>query len=1142
MIPAHPFENRCPVEAASTAGNKQSPKRNLQGRQRLWRNAPRQLLVLVVFAAMCASMTGCLLLSPRGAKSLKVFPFSALFRIIGQLTADMYGVDPASPQASGTPPYYPFLMREADCSLTRVVIDSTSTVVETDPNYQDFLHQHLQISTTPDQFPNGCNDPSTGIAMEQAAVVGKLSGGSTAIAVVSTDGVLTGVISSTGTVSAQQDHATVPSNNPNSVIFGIASADLNGDGVPDIVVASEVFGQSAGTLSIFLGNGDGTFTAGQVLTVPQAMSSSLGFTIDDVNGDSKLDLVAVTTPTSGSGITVFLGKGDGTFPTTGVNGPSGANGSIVISADFNNDTKKDLATNTGQILLGNGDGTYTLQAGVVGVGQLVGLAAADFNKDGKLDLAFSNASANTTDIYNGKGDGTFTYSASYPAIAGFQNLDASDLNGDGFPDLFVGTAHGGVFTSDLNTAAMFQSRLNSGDGTLGKLRAYLPSNFVMQHFLNSTNSVFDVADFTGDGKPDIATLDFSSSGASISVLKGNGDGTFQQPGIETAVSGFTAPLSAAALVAGDLNGDGKNDVVFAWTDGSNNGHVSVALGKGDGTFQTQTNYAVPGSGMGVLNGALIFGNDAADGIVLADVNGDGKPDIVFIASAGAGRSATSSLYVMLNTGGGALQSPQLIDSKPYLKSVAAGDVNGDGKADIVVATGDMNNQIAAAAFLYISKGDGTFQSLATLAFGSDYPGPVAIADVNGDGKADLIFAGEDKSFEGGKVQVLPGKGDGTFQSPVTTAHPVFYPSSIAMADILHNGKLDVLLGGCCGNVSTFAMPGNGDGTFDATNSGFTFLGTSSVYLKLVDINGDGTPELFEASSGNSTPLAIDVFVSSPQPALTGTNTALQASATTITQGQSVMFSATVTPQSGSGTPTGSVNFIDGSTTIGNGTLNGSGVATFSTSTLAVGTHSIAASYAGDTTFAASTSSAVSVTVNSSAPPDFTLGAIAANPPSGTIDAGDTATFTITVTPTNGFAGSVTFACSPASVPPHSTCTPNPPSLTFNSSSAQTSTLSVATTARNLMPVAPRPVAPLELHSLNVSLSLALMFASAFFALRKRRIRLALGCALVAGVILVGCGGGKHAGSSGTPAATYMITITAASGGTTHSTMVTLTVN
>lgn len=815
------------------------------------------------------------------------------------------GVILASPDLSATPPYSSFLMRTADCSLTRVVLDSNHNVVEEDPNYQDSLQQALHIPTIADQFPVGCNDPTTGIAMEQGAVAGKFSNGNTAVAAVSADGVSSYVISNASKLVSQQDYPTVPASNPDSVVFGIAATDLNGDGIPDLVVASEIFGESAGTLSVFLGNGDGTFTAGQVVTVPLASSASLGFTIDDVNRDGKLDLVAVAEVSSGPAIEVFLGNGNGTFAATGMNGPSVVNANIIVSADFNGDGKKDLATNTGQILLGNGNGTYTLLSQTVGSGEFVGLAAADFNKDGKIDLAFTNQNSGTVDVYYGQGDGTFTFSASYPAIDGLQNIDASDLDGDGFPDLFVGTAHGGVYTLDSGTGNFFQSLLNYGDGTFGKSRAYLPSNYVLQNYTNlGANAVYDVADFTGDSKPDIVTLDFNSGGASLSVLKGNGDGTFQQPGVETPIAGLTSPMQAAALAAADLNNDGKMDVVFAWSDNGGNGHVSVALGNGNGTFQAQKDYSVPGAGMGVLNGALVFGNDAANGLALADINGDKQPAIVFIASSGATRSSTSELYAMVNNGNGTFQNPQLIDTKPYLKYLAVQDVNGDGKADILAAAGDMNNQVAATAYLYLSKGGGTFQPPATLAFGSDYPGPVAIADVNGDQKPDLILVGENQRLTGGNVEVLLGHGNGTFQSPVSTAHPIFYPSSIAVADVTGDGKPDVVLGACCGFNYTFVLPGNGDGSFNATNSGYLPLGPSSAYLKLMDVNGDGLPELFQASSGGGNPLAIDVLVTNPQPLAaspTPTPTPTVSATSTATATPKPTITPTPTP-SGKATP------------------------------------------------------------------------------------------------------------------------------------------------------------------------------------------------------------------------------------------------
>src|SRR5262249_37607012 len=152
--------------------------------------------------------------------------------------------------------------------------------------------------------------------------------------------------------------------------------------------------------------------------------------------------------------------------------------------------------------------------------------------------------------------------------------------------------------------------------------------------------------------------------------------------------------------------------------------------------------SVPGSRMGVLNPIFVFGNGAANGMALADVNGDGKPDIVFLVGANSTLSSTSDLYIMLNNGNGTFQSAQLIDSKTYFRYLAAKDLTGNGDADIGATAGSLNNMVQGAAYLYMSNGNGTFQSAVAEPQGSYYPGAVVIADVNGDGKQDLIFAGE----------------------------------------------------------------------------------------------------------------------------------------------------------------------------------------------------------------------------------------------------------------------------------------------------------------------------------------------------------------------------------------------------------------
>lgn len=278
-------------------------------------------------------------------------------------------------------------------------------------------------------------------------------------------------------------------------------------------------------------------------------------------------------------------------------------------------------------------------------------------------------------------------------------------------------------------------------------------------------------------------------------------------------------------------------------------------------------------------------------------------------------------------------------------------------------------------------------------------------------------------------------------------------------------------------------------------------------------------------------------------ALTCTTTALQAAPATITFGQSTTLTATVAPQAGSGTPTGTVNFLDGSTNIGNGTLNGSGVATFSTTTLAVGTHSITAAYQGDTSFAASTSSAVPVQVNAAPAPDFS---VAATPASQSVTPGQSTSYTLTLSPLNGFNQAVTIACSGA--PTDSTCSPASSPVTLNGSAASQVQINVTTTAASLLPPGTHPFGGWRMPAVLASLMLlCLLIADRFHrqSIALRRWLAGAACATAIAFVLVGCGGGNKSTppptNGGTPAGTSTLTLTCTSGSTTHTTTVSLVV-
>ena len=978
----------------------------MDGKSGGWRRTLCGGTFCVVAIMSLISMTAC-----KQSSSLHDNSANKLVRYCFFITADsctnwqetnMSDPAPAGPN----PPYVAVAVRQDDCSLTRFILDDTSAIQPafTIPNYQDQLHQNSALTTTSDQFKNGCTDPTTGIGSQQGLAIGPFANGNRVLVGLSNSDVVLTIINSTGSIVSTQNVLLIPASETSAIAFTAATADLNGDGNGDIVVASSGFsGANSGQVSILLGNGDGTFQTPANIPVVAPIT---GVTIDDMNGDGKLDLIVVglTLFNGGTGLEFLPGKGDGTFGTA-IPAPDGVQGLVAVTADFNNDNKKDIATSTGQILLGNGTGTFTLQPATLPTltptggnpNTQTGIAAADFNKDGKMDLAVTNAVALTVDLYFGNGDGTFTYQESYPSVFGHQNIQTTDIDGDGNADLFVGTASGGGYGTDINAQGLFLSLLNNGTGRMAAAHAYLPAQPALQFPV-----VYDMADFNGDKKPDILTIgaDAGNTTALLSVLKGNGDGTFAK-GTNTniTIGGLVnAQAHLNALVAGDFDGDGKIDAAFAYTDQAGNNTVSVALGNGDGTFKVQSDFSLPAA---VVN------------LVVADINGDGKPDFAFIANPSTtGDTTGTELFVMLNqstSGNLSFHAAQLIDSKPNLGFITASDLNGDNKQDVILTSSNQGTQAQGMVFVYLGKGDGTFQTAAPFSAGT-FPGPVTAADLTSDGKLDLLVAATNSDLTTGTLTVLPGKGDGTFGTAITSQISEGSGSSIVVGNTVPGDEPHVILGTCCGDNLTLDLVSVGDGTFLplAQQDSSMPLGVSAQLVKLVDVNGDNLPDLAMVSNQ----YAIEVFLnlSGSQVATTPTNTALTASATTTAFGQSVTFTATVTPQSGTGVPTGTVTFFDGATPLGSAGLQNSGTtSTLQTSTLAVGAHSITATYSGDANFATSTSTAVVVTVSQGPPKASTTTVVTASPNPATFGANVTLTATVTSATAGAISGTVTFS-------------------------------------------------------------------------------------------------------------------------------------
>jgi hypothetical protein len=336
------------------------------------------------------------------------------------------------------------------------------------------------------------------------------------------------------------------------------------------------------------------------------------------------------------------------------------------------------------------------------------------------------------------------------STTGPRDLAVADVNGDGRPDLLA--ANGGNMTSSAgNTAGVL---LGTSTGIFGPAATYATG---ISSGPNSNPVDIAVADMNGDGYPDLLTANFSSNSNSVGVLLGNGNGTFR-PAANYG-SGITNPSRVAV---GDLTGDGKLDLLLT---NSSLSWAGVLRGNGDGTFQTATTF-------------WLNGNSRPAGIALADVNGDGKLDLL------TADNFTHQVGVMLGFGNGTFQSATTYPSGGLNpNSVAAADVNGDGYLDLLVANGRGDT-----LGVLLGNGDGTFQATTSYSSGGSTPSGIAVADVNGDGQPDLLTA----NFNSNNASVLLGNGTGTFQPAVTFSTGTGRPSDLIAADVNGDGKPDLL--------------------------------------------------------------------------------------------------------------------------------------------------------------------------------------------------------------------------------------------------------------------------------------------------------------------------------------------------------------
>jgi hypothetical protein len=296
--------------------------------------------------------------------------------------------------------------------------------------------------------------------------------------------------------------------------------------------------------------------------------------------------------------------------------------------------------------------------------------------------------------------------------------------------------------------------------------------------------------------------------------------------------------------AADVNGNGKLDLMMVGPSGPFN-NVYTFLGNGDGTFGAYTVNQIP------------YNVPSLNYAAFADVNSDGNLDVV-------GTDSQSIYVILANTSTYSVyQSPNPNQS---FQSVTVADVNGDGKPDIVAV--DYNNDLAV---IYLNNGNGTFSgSEAAKSFSTGYgtyPVSIGVADVNGDGKPDLLSV----NSRTGDLTVLLGNGDGTIGSPSVgydaTISPVGMP---VIGDFNGNGKPDVVIASgsyyWSPSVNLAYLQGYGDGTFRAAPMAYTQPPDNvpnsaySINVATGDLNGDGKPDVVIGNSGDSS-IGVSVFLS-----------------------------------------------------------------------------------------------------------------------------------------------------------------------------------------------------------------------------------------------------------------------------------------
>ncbi|HEX8190360.1 MAG TPA: FG-GAP-like repeat-containing protein, partial [Pyrinomonadaceae bacterium] len=638
----------------------------------------------------------------------------------------------------------------------------------------------------------------------------------------------------------------------------VAVGDFNGDGKPDVVAVN--FAQTNNVL-IYLGDGAGNLSPLSAFSTGGGNPSKV--VVADFNGDGKPDLAV--SHESGSLIAILLGKGNGLFGASAFyNGSGGlylSGSERIVAGDFDNDGKQDLAT-ASSFVKGKGDGTFAPAAALPATfGWIV---SGDFNKDGNLDLAGTTIIIDAPNaggipavgVMFGDGAGHFAAPVRSPTAGReVSRLTVGDFDGDGNPDLgatngtsadvnallgngagsfTVGPAYvAGIFPDELVAAdydgdgrqdlAVLNRNLFTDEGGVTVLAGTGAGGFVgARSFLTTRPQLRAVEvtadDFTGDGRLDLLSVNTLD----VTLMPGLAPGEFGPPVVVASGGNFGGGIDTSSYSTRDFNGDGRPDLAFLALDSSNGvsqSRVKVFFNNGSGAFTAASDTLLPFNtnalfrdfngdgyqdlvirefpklsirlgnaqgGFGASSTILAQFTPSAYVLKAGDFNGDGRPDLVISTTESGPFTSEVKLRVLYGDGQGGFSAPADVPFGGYASTILTGDLNGDGRDDMVTVVGATRKLRTL-----MSDAAGGFTAGPDFPAGAD-PSRPFLHDLNGDARPDLVVNDYNPSESFNTVNVLTGDGAGGFSAPVRLT-TLSAPASAAFADFDGNGHFDVAL-------------------------------------------------------------------------------------------------------------------------------------------------------------------------------------------------------------------------------------------------------------------------------------------------------------------------------------------------------------